>query len=331
MPDTRLPTALPIADPILSTLPGWENGAAARPTRLEVDWTDALRKLDVLGTVRVVTGNRSITHEKTGRFGNVDGNGPALIVLNREVDLRVFPRHWAITIHTPETDGESEAIRVFDRHGRAIHAIHRTAETNAAAWDAFLILHRAADQDAPALEPVPAPAAERPDAEIDVEGLRAAWSAMTDVHEFFGMLKTVGVGRRQALRLAGPGFARELPAASVLPLLEAARDRRLDIMIFVGNAGCIQIHTGTVNHPMAADGLLRIDAPGFTLRAIQARLSSAWVVHKPTDKGGITTVELYDDQGDNAAILCGQRDEDKPERAEWRALAAELPVLAASR
>lgn len=326
MPDTRLPTV----DPILSTLPGWENGAAARPTRLEVDWTDALRKLDVLGTVRVVTGNRSITHGKTGRFGNVDGNGPALIVLNREVDLRVFPRHWAITVHTPESEGEAEAIRVFDRHGRAVHAIHRTAETNAAAWDAFLILHRAADQDAPALEPLPAPAAERPDAEIDVEGLRAAWSAMTDVHEFFGMLRTFGVGRRQALRLAGPGFARELPAAVALPLLEAARDRRLDIMIFVGNAGCIQIHTGTVDHPAAADGLLRIDDPGFTLRAVQGRLSSAWIVHKPTDKGGITTVELYDDRGDNAAILCGQRDEDKPERAEWRALAAELPALAAS-
>ncbi|MBB3265084.1 putative hemin transport protein [Azospirillum sp. OGB3] len=323
MPDTRLPTALPIADPILSTLPGWETGAVC-PTRLEVDWTDALRKLDVLGTVRVVTGNRSITHEKTGRFGNVDGNGPALIVLNREVDLRVFPRHWAITVHTPETDGEAEAIRVFDRHGRAVHAIHRTPETNGAAWDAFLILHRAADQDAPVLEPLPAPAAERPDAEIDVEGLRAAWSAMTDVHEFFGMLRTFGVGRRQALRLAGPGFARELPATALLPLLEAARDRRLEIMIFVGNAGCIQIHTGTVDHPAAEDGLLRIDDHGFTLRAIQARLSSAWVVHKPTDKGGITTVELYDDRGDNAAILCGQRDEDKPERAEWRALAASL-------
>ncbi|MBK1842888.1 Hemin transport protein [Azospirillum sp. YIM B02556] len=323
MPDTFLPS---IEAPAISD-------AATGLLRLEVDWPAALPRLDALGPVRVVTTNGAVIHEKLGRFGNVSGNGHAVIVLNRDVDLRIFPRHWHRTAHDPAAG----AILVQDAAGRPVHAIHRTAETDAAAWTAFLEEHRADGTAADTLNDddpngndlvgQPAQTVAAVPAGIDAAGLRAAWAAMTDVHEFHGMLKRFGVARLDAMRLAGGDFAREIPLAAVAGLLESARDDQLEIMVFAGNAGCIQIHTGTITTLRADGAQLDIDDPGFRLTCDMARLSSAWVVFKPTGKGGITTVELYNAQGENCAILCGQRDEDKPERTEWRLLARSMPTL----
>lgn len=299
--------------------------SAPPPVRLSVDWSTALARLESLGPVRVVTTNDVLVHEKEGAFGNVSASGPAVIVLNRDVDLRVFPHHWEQTLY----DAEADAIRVHDRLGRPVHAIHRTAATDAAAWDAFVAEHCAPDLGPLSFGAAADETTAPDDAAIDVPGLRAAWAAMTDVHEFHGMLKRFGAERLQAMRLAGADFARPVPVPALAGLLDAVRDSRLEIMIFVGNAGCIQIHTGTLTNLTVGDGTLRIDDPGFRLTGDMGGLASAWVVHKPTDKGGITTVELYDARGNNVAILCGQRDEDKPERADWRALAHSLPSLAA--
>ena len=315
MPDTSLPS---IEGPTVTA-------GATGLLHLGVDWPVALPRLDALGPVRVVTANSAIAHEKIGRFGNVSGNGHAIIVLNRDVDLRIFPRHWRRTAYDPAAG----AILVSNAAGQPVHAIHRTAKTDAAAWDAFLAEHRTDGDVAADLDSGEAPVqtvATVP-ADIDVAGLRAAWAAMADVHEFHGMLKRFGVARLDAMRLAGGEFAREIPLAAVTGLLQSARDDRMEIMIFVGNAGCIQIHTGTIATLRTDGAVLGIDDPAFRLHCDLARLSSAWVVFKPTDKGGITTVELYNAQGENCAILCGQRDEDKPERTEWRALARSMPDL----
>ncbi|HYF87692.1 ChuX/HutX family heme-like substrate-binding protein [Azospirillum sp.] len=315
MPDTSLPS---IEAPTVTD-------TATGHLRLEVDWPAVLPRLDVLGPVRVVTANRAITHEKVGRFGNVSGNGHAIIVLNREIDLRIFPRHWCRTAYDPAVG----AILIRNAAGQPVHAIHRTADTDAAAWDAFLDEHRADGDLADEVESgePPVQTVATVPADIDVAGLRAAWTAMADVHEFHGMLKRFGVARLDAMRLAGGEFAREIPLTAVTGLLESARGDRMEIMIFVGNAGCIQIHTGTIATLRTDGALLGIDDPGFRLHVDTARLSSAWAVFKPTDKGGITTVELYNAQGENCAILCGQRDEDKPERTEWRTLARSMPDL----
>ncbi len=316
MPDTFLPA---IEAPTVTT-------SATDFLWLDVDWPAVLPRLGALGQVRVVTANSAITHEKLGRFGNVSGNGHAIIVLNREVDLRIFPRHWHRTAYDPV----AAAILIHDAAGQPVHAIHRTDGSDAAAWDSFLTDHRAdgrAADERTGSGGAPLQSAAAVLADIDATGLRAAWAAMADVHEFHGILKRFGVARLDAMRLVGADFAREIPLTSVTGLLESARDGRMEIMIFVGNAGCIQIHTGPVGTLRIAGDALGIDDPGFRLHCDMARLSSAWVVFKPTDKGGITTVELYDERGENCAILCGQRDEDKPERADWRRLARSMPDL----
>lgn len=303
-------------------------------TRLEVDWVQTLPQLEHLGEVKVITRNDSIVHEKVGSFGKVQITGTTGLVLNGEVDLRLFLGHWSHAFHVrlQSRHGERQAIQVFDLHGEAVHKIYRTDNTDAAAWEALVDSLKAADQS-PGLS-VLAPRRllpPREDAMIDVDGLRASWAALKDVHHFHGMLQEFGVDRHQALRLAGDSLARAVDSAALAQVLHGVRDQRMPFMIFVGNAGCIQIHTGPVQRVMEKDGWVNIMDPHFNLHARSDLIASAWVVVKPQREGAITTLELYDAHNRNVAILCGERQPGTPERAEWRALLSGLAGIGASK
>lgn len=303
-------------------------------TRLAVNWLDAIPTLETLGEVKVITRNDAIVHEKVGSFGNVSIMQTTGLVLNGGVDLRLFLGHWhhGFQVSTTGPHGPRVSIQVFDLHGNAVLKIHQTKATDRAAWDAFVTANTAADQtpDLNALPPHPNPAP-RPDDAIDLDGLRGHWQNLKDVHHFHDMLAQFGVTRLQAMQLAGQPWTREVRVDALSTLLPRLAETQVPFMVFVGNPGCIQIHTGPVTTIREMDGWTNIMDPGFTLHVKNALLSSAWVVRKPSRDGIITTLELYDTKGDNVAILCGQRDPGKLERDEWVALVAALPAADATR
>lgn len=303
---------------------GIGNGA----TRLDIDWISALPRLEDLGEVKIITRNDAIVHEKVGSFGKMSIMQSTGLVLNGMVDLRIFFAHWqhSFVVTTTSSRGPRTGIQIFDLHGNAVHKIYRTANTNGDAWDAFIRDFTAADQspELTVLAPAQAPLL-RADADVDVDGLRARWAALKDVHHFHDMLKDSGVSRIQAMRLVGEPWAREVTSDALDLLLPQAADSALPIMIFVGNPGCIQIHTGPVSKIVDHKGWINIMDPSFTLHTKRSEITSAWVVRKPMHGTTITTVELYDRRGDNCAILCAQRDPSAPERPEWTALASSLP------
>lgn len=309
-------------------------GCGDTVTRLDVDWETGLARLESLGEVKVITRNDTIVHEKVGRFGKVSVTGTTALVLNGEVDLRAFLGHWnhCFAVRQTTAHGERQAIQVFDLHGEAVHKIWRTDSSDAAAWDALVAEWASADQR-PGLDVLPPRRLppQRDDAVIDVDGLRAHWQALKDVHHFHGMLEEFGVSRHQAMRLAGADLARPTAPDVLGGLLQQLRDGAVPFMVFVGNAGCIQIHTGPVRQVMERDGWVNVMDPRFNLHVRADRIASAWVVVKPTRDGGITTLELYDGQGRNVAILCGERQPGTPERAEWREVLSGLPSLSAVR
>ena len=291
-------------------------------TRLDVDWRAALPRLTDLGRVRIVTSNPVVEHRKTGRFGNVHTSHDTALVLNREIDLRIELNQWRYTF----LDTESASIRIFDAEGGAVHAIHRTSETNPAAWDAFVASCISADQD-PALTilPPPPPDIQRSYNAVDVDALRTGWTALTDVHQFAPMLRQLNLSRQQAMHLAGTPWARKVPAYGLTALLLAAAAEEVPIMIFVSSSGCTQIHTGLVRKVIATCDWIEVADPGFILRVRRADVARAWVVKKPIAQGEITTLEIYDRGGECRAIVCGQRDRGQPERREWAELAAAIP------
>lgn len=146
----------------------------------------------------------------------------------------------------------------------------------------------------------------------------AEWRAMTDVHQFFGLLKRHNLSRQQAFRLVGDDLACRVENAALAQLLEAAHRDENEIMIFVGNRGCVQIFTGVVETLTPMKGWLNIFNPTFTLHLLEGSIAESWVTRKPTADGHVTSLELFAADGTQIAQLYGQRTEGEPEQSQWR-------------
>ena len=138
------------------------------------------------------------------------------------------------------------------------------------------------------------------------------------------MLRKFNVGREQALRLADPEMSIEVPADSFKFVLEEAKKRQLEIMVFVGNAGIIQIHTGEVDNVIEARGWFNVMDEKFNLHINQEEVVKAYVVKKPTEDGTVTSLEIFNRDGENIALFFGKRKPGIPELEEWRAVISDL-------
>lgn len=298
-----------------------------RAQRLRAEWPRLIAALEAVGPVMALTRNTSCVHEKTGIYCNTSANGPAGretgLVLGGDIDLRVFYSRWAHGFAVDEAGdkGVQRSLQFFDASGTAVHKVFVKPATDLAAWERMVADFTDA-QGAPGLEPAapPVPAAQKPDADIDVKAFQQAWASMRDTHEFFGLLRTHGVTRTQALRLAEARFVRPVDAASAQQVLSGAASTGTPIMVFVGNPGMIQIHTGPVNKVVVMGPWLNVLDPGFNRHLREDHIASAWVVRKPTSDGLVTSLELFDAQGDTIAMFFGERKPGRPELCAWREL-----------
>ncbi len=301
-----------------------------RATRLRTDGAAIVKDMPALGPVMALTRNEHCVHEKSGPYLDVSIHAAHGLVLGELIDLRLFPSRWhhtfAVVDGTPE--GPRRSLQIFDADGMAIHKIYQKPPTDIAAFDRLIERWRADDQS-PVLEvrPVESPAGDRADTEIDVERLRREWAALEDTHEFFGMLRGLAVGRLQALRLAGSDFARAVAPESLATVLEVVRDHATPIMVFVGNPGCIQIHSGPVENLRRMGPWFNVLDPTFNLHLREDAIASAWVVRKPTRDGDVTSLELFDAEGFCFTQLFGLRKPGRPELESWRAVLQAVPDL----
>jgi putative hemin transport protein len=304
-----------------------EVDGAAR--RLDGDWGQLLQRLPALGTVMTLTRNPHVVHEKVGRFESVTvnpGHGGIGLVLGPDIDLRIFLRHWrhGFAVAKATKEGVRNSLQFFDETGTAVHKIFLKPESDIAAYET-LVDDFAMEALRPLeIAPPPARRAPRPDAEIDVPALRQAWLALKDTHDFVPLLMKQKVQRLQALRLAGADLAVEVPVMSLRRTLEWAASASAEIMVFVGNRGCIQIHTGPVKTLRAMGPWFNVLDPGFNLHLREDRIASAWVVRKPTSDGVITSLELFDAENGLIATLFGKRKPGEAERGDWRRFADSL-------
>jgi len=296
-------------------------------TRLEGDWGDMLRALNGLGEVMALTRNEHCVHEKHGIYDKVSiGPGHGL-VLNHDIDLRLFLSHWHFGFAVSEEvkSGLRHSLQFFDIDGAAIHKVYVTAKSDKAAYDALVARFQAADPSPElSVTPLPPRRPDRPDGDIDIGNFHQHWRALQDTHDFFGMLSEFGVGRAQAMRLAEDEFAAPAPADTLRRMLSLAAERAVPIMCFVGNPGCIQIHTGPVRTLKAMGPWFNVLDPGFNLHLREDAIARSWIVRKPTRDGVVTSVELFDADGFCFAQFFGERKPGQSEREDWRALASEL-------
>jgi len=286
--------------------------------RMDVDARTLLTALEKVGVTKSITRNDYAVHEQMGRYENQHLNGHAGLILNpRELDLRLFLQHWLHIFCMTESHpkGDRHSIQFFDAQGTAVHKVYTTDETDMDAWHALIAHYRSAEN--PALELVPAVKAEEKtqaaSGDIDSE-----WRAMTDVHQFFQLLKRHNLSRQQAFKAVGDDLAYRVDNGSLAAILEAARDQQNEIMIFIGNAGCVQIFTGQIKSVRPHGEWINIFNSRFTMHLIESAIAESWVTRKPTKDGFVTSLELFAADGSQIAQLFGQRTEGQPEQSVWR-------------
>jgi putative hemin transport protein len=293
---------------------------------------ELLAELHTLGEIMALTRNTWAVHEKIGPWQPLSIHGDHGLVLGDPIDLRLFLRHWTHAIavaepisHGPNASGLRHSLQFFDAAGDAIHKVYLREPDRLV--DFHALVERWCSDDQSKRQQVLArerASAAKPDDEIDGEGFRAAWLALRDTHEFFPLLRCFGVTRTQALRLAPRNHAEPVALDSITRLLERASATATPIMVFVGNPGCLQIHTGLIERVMAMGPWINVMDPGFNLHLRTDGVAQAWVVRKPTDDGIVSSLELFDAAGETLAMLFGARKPGASELPQWRERIAEL-------
>lgn len=299
-----------------------------KAVRLQGDWKELLLKVHQMGYVMALTRNRFAVHERKGVYNNVSftPDGRSGVVLNEDVDLRLFMHQWtygyAVKVDNPRQTLYS--LQFFNLHGEAIHKIYFTAHSDPLAYQAIVDKFRASDQKTPS-KVKPTVPVETPQAtHIDEVAFQQDWLQLKDTHDFVGLLQKYGLDRRQALRLAPPDYTRQLSVAVVNQMLKLAAAASLPIMVFVGNPGCIQIHTGAIENIVVMEDWINIIDPQFNLHLHTPGISEVWQVCKPTSDGIVTSVEVFSADGTLIVSFFGKRKPGIPELQEWHALTNQL-------
>ncbi len=299
---------------------------------------ELLQSVESMGEVMALTRNDACVHEKTGVYRNVElmPKHKMALVLDEQIDLRLFLSGWrhAFAVETPFDGGIGglrRSLQFFRGDGLALHKIFLTRASDVAAYEQIVNRFLHPDADAPLdIHPHTPRSAEKPDSAIDASGFLSKWEALQDTHDFFPLIGRYGVTREQALRLAQGRFSNRLDLSVTRGLLDAAQSTQTPIMVFVGNSGCLQIHSGEVRKVKAHGPWYNVLDPGFNLHLNESMVASAWAVRKPTVDGDVNSVELFDSDGEMIVQFFGKRKPGIPELPEWLALVNGLPRLEAS-
>jgi len=296
--------------------------------RLRDDFREILKAVESLGKVMALTRNDYCVHERKGIYKNVSFTGPMGLAVNPDIDLRLFMNSWSSAFAVDEAGRRS--LQFFGKDGEAVHKIYLLEESDEKAYADLVTGFSAADQqmdlvisgDKKEIE-------EKPDAEIDVTGFKENWLTLKDTHDFHALLRKFGVTRTQGLRLAPEGHAAKITVDSLKAILQKASDTDLEIMVFTGSAGCIQIHTGLVKKLVQTGPWYNVLDPEFNMHLRDDAIAAVWLVKKPTADGIVTSIEVFDANGVIIVQFFGKRKPGIPENEGWRLMVNEIAVLTA--
>lgn len=301
-------------------------------TRLRPEFTAILGRVSELGRVMALTRNDNCVHERKGEYLNHTFDGPHVgLFVGKDIDLRIFWRPWkyAFAVESEARGTTRYSLQFFGSDGEAVHKIFLVPQSDKAAYDKLVADFAEAEQSS-ALETTPWPAAapEKADSDIDVAGWQEGWRNLKDTHDFFPMMRQYGVSRTQALRLAPEGnFAVPVKANALRAICNAVAEREVPIMVFVGNKGMIQIHSGPIKKLLDHQGWFNVMDPDFNLHLREGAIDKAWIVRKPSEDGIVTSLEVFDHKGEMIAQLFGARKPGIPELEGWREVVAEVEAV----
>ena len=283
-----------------------------------------IQRMPELGKVMVLTRNENCVIERKGLFEIVNTENKHVgTVLGKDIDLRMFFSRWKFGFIVDDGEGFKKSWQIFDAQGNAVIKIYAVEQTNMTAWDTLVKDFVAAEQpEFITTAPAPAPAVYAQD--VDKTTFLQEWTDLKDTHDFFPLLMRHKVSRTHALEIAEGKFARRTDNNCVKTILEDAAASGLEIMVFVGNPGNIEIHTGPVAKIMEIPSWINVMDPDFNLHLKTDGIAQCWVVEKPSVDGVVTSVEVFDAAGEMIVQFFGKRKPGSPELQGWKDLTAKL-------
>lgn len=284
-----------------------------------------LVELESLDEVMCLTRNDSCVHERKGIYANISFEGGEKhnigLAVNADIDIRMFLNGWAFIFAINEE--ERQSFQFFNKQGEAIHKVFLTENSNKEAFLSIIEKFKIEPFEMQ-FEPAKPSRCELPDEEINQKLFQKDWANLKDTHDFFPMIMKHRVTRTQALRLAGEKFARKVEDLAIRKILELARDKTCEIMVFVGNKDCIQIHTGEVKNLVEARGWYNVMDEKFTMHLNDKDIAQCWVTVKPTVDGNVHALECFDANGEMIVQVFGKRKPNIPELPLWREIIAKI-------
>lgn len=295
-------------------------------TRIAASPDDIMPRIKDLGEVMALTRNRSCVIEKVGIYDNFHSGPHASMILNEEIDLRLFAQHFvsAFAVERQTDQGIKRSIQIFDAAGDAVHKIHLRPESDLNAW-AQMVTDLTVEKQEQTLDVSPRKPVDAARSKPEkAEQLRDEWAKMTDTHQFLRMVPKLKMNRLGAYRIVGEPMARKLATDQVNPMLEAVVEQDIEVMIFVGNMGCIEIHGGPVRNLRKMGPWQNILDPRFDLHLRMDHIAEVWAVNKPTKRGPAISVEAFDTEGSIIFQLFGRRTDAKDYRPAWDSIVDSL-------
>lgn len=300
-------------------------------TRIAAHPDGLLPRLTAFGPVMALTRNESCVIEKVGIYDQYRPGPHAALVVNDTIDLRIFPSHWVhgFAVEEAGPNGPKRSFQIFDAAGDAVHKVYLRPESDVAPW-APLLAELALPDQAETLTTEARRPPEAPRGNPDrAEELRHDWAEMTDTHQFMRLTARLKMNRLGAYRIAGAPFVRLLAPGAVKVLMQQAAETGVQTMVFVGNAGMIEIHTGPMVRVVEMGPWINVLDPGFDLHLRMDHIAETYHVVKNTQRGPAHSVEFFDARGMLIAQIFGVLKAGEAAAAAWNALVAALPALEA--
>lgn len=282
---------------------------------LRPDFPALYGALHGIGEIMTLARNDEVVHETTGRLENFHHNARTGTALSTgALDLRLFFSQWRHVCAVEE--GGRGSLQCFDAAGNALHKIYRTDGTDADAWQR--LVERFAEPSA-GEAPLESPAEAEPRRPCaDPEALRRDWAALTDLHQFHGLLKRHDTDRLSALEAVGDDWARPLLPDALEQVLQAVAGET-PVMAFVFNPGTVQIYTGPVRRLARTGPWYNVLDPAFNLHVRTDALAQCWRVRRPSSDGDVNALDCFNRNGRLVLSLFGARKPGRPELPQWRA------------
>lgn len=291
--------------------------------RLRTEFGDILKALKKLGKLLAVTRNDFIVHEIRGQYLQMQLRGNVGMFFPPGLDTRFFFDSWQSVFAVNE--GGQFSIQFFDRYGIAAHKVYMTQQTPLKIFHQLVKDFQSNLQSTTELvEPLPVKVKA---AALDAEELHDKWAAMRDVQEASRLIKTLAAGdNQQVYRALGGQYACPLQVNIVEQLFETLAQKKMDLMILVMGRAAVQSYAGKIHQILRAGPWFTILDAEFNLHIKSDGIASVWLVRKPTDDGWITSLDIFDQQGNELMVICDNRSRCRPEKTVWTDTLLEVAV-----